>query len=132
MNNEKRDLAFVIILLIGVIFCVFMMSHDYIMYVSNKELFQLCDVRIKNMDYIGHDGDKWAYFDFQDENIIIEGKVMSNWWEQEGDVITIAYDEDYRFIRTQIIYLDSEIVLLIFCTFMGGVMLVRFLQKKKV
>ncbi len=126
MVEKKKDVIFCIMIVIVMLFCLFMMSKDYFTYLVQRDSLQICDVVIKDMKYIGHDGDRWAYFDFKDDNISIQGRVMSNWWEKEGDTITIAYNQDYRFIRTEITYLDSEIFMFAFCIIMSIVMFIRF------
>lgn len=131
MSEEKKDRFFFIMLAVAMLFCLFLMSRDYVKYLVQRESLQTCDVVIKDMKYMGHNGDRWAYFDFKDHNISIEGKVMSNWWEKEGDIITIAYSQDYYFIRTEIIYDSEELSLVVFCIFMLIVMLIRILNKKK-
>lgn len=130
MNDNKRDIAFVIVLCIATIFSVFIMSYDYITYINNKDVFKVCDVTIINKGDVGDTGERWAYFNFEDANIVIEGKVLSNWWEQKGDIITIAYDSTYRFIRTEIVYVDSAIFEFVFCVIMLIIMFFRFHNKK--
>ena len=131
MNDNRRDIAFVIILFLAALFSAFIMSHDYITYINNKNMFKVCDVTIIDKGDVGDTGERWAYFNFEDDNIVIESKVLSNWWEQKGDVITIAYDSTFRFIRTEIIYVDSAMFQFAFCIIMLIIMIFRFLDKKK-
>ena len=131
MSEKKKDGFFFVMLVVAILFGVFLMSRDYVTYLVQRESLQICDVQIKDMEYMGHNGDRWACFDFKDDNISIQGRVISNWWEKEGDIITIAYSQDYRFIRTQIIYDSEELSLVVFCVFMLIVMIIHFLGKRK-
>lgn len=131
MNDKQRDILFIVILFIVALFNAWMMSHDYITYISNQNNYKMCDVTIIDKGDVGDTGERWAYFSFEDADITIERKVLSNWWEQRGDVITIAYDSTYNFIRTEIIYVDSAICQFIFCVIMLIVMIIRLVNKKK-
>ena len=125
MSDKKRDILFVVILFIAVLFSVFIMSYDYFTYMSNQGRYKVCDVIITSKGDVGDTGERWAYFCFEDSSIAIEGKVLSNWWEQKGDIIKVAYDSTYRFLRTEIIYVDSAVCQFVFCIIMLIVMIFR-------
>lgn len=130
MSDKKRAIAFVVILFIAALFSAFIMIYDYVIYTSNQTMYKVCDVTITRMGDVGDTGQRWAYFSFEDSNIVIEGKVLSNWWEQKGDVIKIAYDSTYHFIRTEIIYVDSALCQFVFCIIMLIVMFFRLVNRK--
>lgn len=52
-------------------------------------------------------------------------------YDAAGNVITIAYDSTYRFIRTEIVYVDSAIFQFAFSVLMLIIMFFRFINKKK-
>lgn len=130
MENRWMNIIYFFLLVSGVLFASVMMAKDYIGYKCNSEKYNVYEVKIVDTDYITRQGARWAYFKVTVKNTTLEGRVHCNWWEDKGDVIKVAYDNNYHFIRTEITFDDTSIAVLFYCTIMGGVMLFRFFKNK--
>lgn len=103
--SRTRRIACCIVLMWGISIFWYSMTEDYSKYKKNKELYNICEVKITNTEYITRSGARWAYFQYEQQ----EGRVVCNFWEREGDIIEVAYDSDYNFIRKEII-IDDDVL----------------------
>lgn len=112
------------------IFTAVIMGKDYVTYKCNSEKFIVQEVKIVDTDYIIRRGARWADFRIDLANTTLEGRTRCNWWENKGDTIKIAYDNNYHFIRPQIIWDDTSILMIIYCIIMEVTMVLSICKNK--
>lgn len=103
--SKVRRIVCCIIIIYGISTAWLDISDGYSKYNRNKEYYKTCKVEITKTDYITHKGARWAYFQYEQQ----EERVVCNFWENSGDIIEVAYDSDYNFIRKEICVDDSNV-----------------------
>lgn len=122
MTSDNRLIvgAFAICTFIGLIFFSF---FDFCIYNLYKDNYVKTQVEITSVSADGG-GNTWTHkanFEVNIDGIVYESSVNSNFWEHQGDIIEVAYNSDYQFIRPQI-YLGLNVIelLLLFIIFVIG------------
>lgn len=93
--SRRRKIIIIIYVIFLFGFLWFDVVADYRYYIDNKQKYEVCQVEITNVEYRDR-GRIWAEFEYNQQS----GKVPCNFWEREGDIIEVAYNADYEFIRT--------------------------------
>lgn len=104
-----------ILFLGGVIVLSFTSTSDYIRFVNGRQNYKICNVRIVEKQG-GPKENKTAYFYYDMNGNQCKGSVFCNFWEEQGDIIEVAYSADYNFLRTIIKIGDSDMRIVIFCS----------------
>ena len=107
MNKYRNIICLILIFYLISIQVEYMVGDILKLKSAEINQYTICEVEINDIGYISGPTDKWAYFNFENR----KEKVSCNFWEQKGDVIEVAYDAKYNFIRTGLRWDETSIPL---------------------
>lgn len=124
--NKLKIIICVIALIYYACLTVQTMTRD-IVKMRKVEPYEISNVKIEKITGIGSDRHiRMAHFKYEHD----DGSVICNFWEQEGDVIEVAYTDNEGFIRTGLILSDHWVVECVWIT-IGIVALIYYFVKNK-
>lgn len=94
---------------------IFGSSWNYILYKAEQSDYSVVSVEITGQESITK-ASQWAVFECDIDGVVIQGRVIMNFWERKGDMIEVAYHQySHTFVRPNLCLDGFSSFILLYC-----------------
>lgn len=99
---------------------IFGSSWNYILYKAEQSDYSVVSVEITGQESITKVS-QWAVFECDIDGVVVQGRVILNFWERKGDRIEVAYHKyNHGFVRPNLCLDGFSAAMLFWCVALTG------------